>query len=80
MHLYNEAILITHAASLAIRAGSVFTKSRKLGKTHQNVLVFYKGNPKNIRDIYGDVECGEVNEMAGRKGKEVVLDDDLVLA
>jgi DNA modification methylase len=88
MHLYNEAILITHAASLAIRAGSVFTKSRKLGKTHQNVLVFYKGNPKNIRDIYGPVECGtevptsydEVSETVGREDEEVVLDDDLVLA
>jgi DNA modification methylase len=36
---YNEAVLVTQVGSLAIRAGKGFTTSRKLGKTHQNVLV-----------------------------------------
>jgi hypothetical protein len=44
--LYNEAIFITPAASLPIRVGGQFEKSRKLGKMHQNVLVFVKGDPK----------------------------------
>ena len=26
--------------------------NRKVGKCHQNVLVFYKGNPKEIKNIY----------------------------
>lgn len=43
---YNEAILITMAGSLPIRAGRQFNGGRKLGKTHQNVLVFVKGNAK----------------------------------
>ena len=44
--LYNEAILLTIVGTLAMRAGGYFKTSRKLGKTHQNVLVFVKGDPK----------------------------------
>jgi hypothetical protein len=43
---YNEAILVTPAGSLPIRAGRQFDAGRKLGKTHQQVLVFCKGDPK----------------------------------
>ena len=43
LKLWNDAILITAIGSLAIRAGTQFMKSRKLGKSHQNALVFYKG-------------------------------------
>lgn len=44
--LYNEAILITAVGSLPLRVIKQFEGSRKLGKTHQNVLVFIKGDPK----------------------------------
>lgn len=47
--LYNEAILVTAVGSLPIRVGRMFESGRKLGKTHQNVLVFFKGNPKTIK-------------------------------
>jgi hypothetical protein len=43
---YNEAILLTCVGSLPIRVGKQFEASRKLGKTHQNVLVFVKGDGK----------------------------------
>lgn len=56
MSLYNEAILITQGGSLAIRVGGQFSKSRKLGKTHQNVLVFVKGDPKLATEACGEVE------------------------
>lgn len=46
LHYYNEAILITAVGSLPIRTGRQFTASRKIGKTHQNVLVFVKGDGK----------------------------------
>jgi hypothetical protein len=59
--LYNEAVLITSAGSLPIRVNKQFQGYRKLGKTHQNVLVFYKGDPKNIKSIYGDVDTGLKN-------------------
>jgi len=40
LHLYNDAILVTAVGSLPIRVSNQFEKSKKLGKTHQNVLVF----------------------------------------
>ncbi len=43
---YNEAILVTTIGSLPIRITKQFEAGRKLGKTHQNVLVFVKGNGK----------------------------------
>lgn len=52
---YNEAILVTPAGSLPIRAGKQFMASRKLGKTHQNVLTFVKGDPKRATERLGDV-------------------------
>lgn len=58
--LYNEAVLVTAVGSLPIRASEAFEKSRKLGKTHQNVLVFVKGDPKKATQAIGSVECGEV--------------------
>ena len=43
---YNEAIFITVAGSLPIRARKQFNAGRKLGKSHQNILVFLKGDGK----------------------------------
>lgn len=56
LELYNEAILVTQAASLAIRAGKQFTASRKLGKQHQNVLIFVKGQPDAAVAACGTVD------------------------
>jgi hypothetical protein len=54
--LYNEAILVTAIGSLPIRAGRPFTSSRKLGKTHQNVLIFIKGDAKKAVAALGAVD------------------------
>ena len=43
---YNEAVVLTSIGSLPIRAGNHFRVGRKLGKAHQNLLVFVKGDPK----------------------------------
>lgn len=53
---YNEAILVTPVGSLPIRAGRQFAAGRKLGKTHQNVLVFVKGDPRAAADACGTVD------------------------
>lgn len=53
--LYNEAILVQQSGSLPIRAGKQFEASRKLGKTHQQVLVFVKGDPKKATEACGAV-------------------------
>lgn len=49
LSLWNDAVLITAIGSLPIRVGTQFMKSRKLGKTHQNALVFYKGAIEHFR-------------------------------
>lgn len=46
MPLYNDAILVTQVGTLPIRMSAQFDGNRKLGKTHQNVLVFAKGDPR----------------------------------
>jgi len=53
LHYYNEAILITAVGSLPIRTGRQFEAGRKLGKTHQNVLVFVKGDGKRAAKACG---------------------------
>lgn len=56
---YNEAVLVTPAGSLPIRVGKQFETSRKLGKTHQNVLAFCKGDPKAATARLGDAYVPE---------------------
>lgn len=43
---YNESILVTAVGSLPVRITKQFKSGRKLGKTHQNILGFVKGDPK----------------------------------
>lgn len=42
--LYNEAILATSVGSASMRVTKQFESGRKMAKTHQNVLVFCKGD------------------------------------
>lgn len=53
--LYNEAVLVTAVGSLPIRVGKQFTSGRKMGKTHQNVLVFVKGDWRKAANACGDI-------------------------
>jgi len=50
MPLYNDAVLLTPMGSLPIRAGKQFDTSRKLGKTHQNVLTFVNGDARGATE------------------------------
>lgn len=54
--LYNEAILVTAIGSLPIRIRRQFETSRKLGKTHQNVLIFVKGDARKATEYCGKIE------------------------
>jgi len=56
---YNEAILVTQAGTLPFRVARMFETTRKLGKTHQNVLVFVKGDPRKATEAAGPVEIGD---------------------
>lgn len=69
---YNEAILVTAVGSLPIRAGKQFSASRKLGKTHQNVLVFVKGDGKRAA-----ARCGAVDiDLSMLDGPDAVSGDE----
>ena len=59
--LYNELILIETGASTALRAAR-YMESRKVAKMHQNVLVFYKGNPKSISKNFPKIEFSKEDE------------------
>lgn len=56
--LYNEIILVEQTASTALRAAR-YMETRKVAKTHQHILVFFKGNPKNIKQEYPKIEYTE---------------------
>lgn len=56
---YNELILIEQFGTAGMRAAHTFGALRKVIKTHQNVLVFYKGNPKNIKNNFAEIEIEE---------------------
>ena len=60
--LYNEMILVNVVGSLPIRVNLQFSGNRKVGKHHQNVLVFYKGNPKNIKNIFKEIDLSYLDE------------------
>jgi hypothetical protein len=44
--LHNDIILISPVGSLAVRSARPFEATRKVGRTHQHVLVFVKGDAK----------------------------------
>lgn len=54
LHLYNESILLEQYGSAPMRAGRLFTASRKTVKVHQNVLVFYKGDMRRIKENFAN--------------------------
>lgn len=53
--LYNEAILVTAIGSASMRVTKQFSSGRKFAKTHQNVLVFCKGDWRKA-----SIACGEI--------------------
>lgn len=52
---YNEIILYNDTGNLAIVSGDYLDKARKVGRQHQNVLVFYKGDTSHIKEKFGGI-------------------------
>lgn len=61
-HYYNDIILVTPAGSLPIRAGRQFQATRKIGKMHQYVLIFVKGDGKAAGSRLGEIEMPDLSE------------------
>lgn len=49
---YNELILVTSVGSLRLRITKQFSHGCKIGKMHQNILCFWKGDPKNVKKVF----------------------------
>lgn len=49
---YNEIILVNSVGTLPLRAGRTMNSGRKVGRHHQNILIFFKGDPNNIKNVY----------------------------
>ena len=58
---YNDMILLDSISTAALRAKKQF-KNRKVVKVHQNILVFYKGEIKNIRNNFNEIDVGNIEE------------------
>jgi hypothetical protein len=59
LHLYNEGFLLTPVGSLSVRTGRQFEMTRKLGKAHQQVFVYLKGDAKRATDAVTGIEYEE---------------------
>ena len=61
---YNEIILYNSIGTGALRANKNMA-TRKIVKVHQNVLVFYKGDPKNISQVFPPLVFNEQEFIDG---------------
>jgi len=52
---YNDIVLVNSCGTLPLRTGKMMNSGRKVGRRHQNVLVFYKGNPKKIKENFSEL-------------------------
>lgn len=41
---------------------SKYMSNRKIVKTHQNVLIFYKGDPKEIKNVFPKLDFSNLND------------------
>ncbi len=58
---YNEAILVQPLGTVMMQVSRNFPIGRKLGKTHQNVLVFVKGDWKKAAEACGQTEVASLS-------------------
>ena len=62
LHYYNEMILVNQAVSAAMRVGSLFDKTRKVSRIHQNILVFFKGDMNSIVGGYPKLDLSYIQD------------------
>lgn len=68
LHYYNEMILCNVISASAIRAPRIFNSTRKVVRTHQNVLVFFKGDMRTIKNNYGELDLSYLQEEMDEDG------------
>ncbi len=58
---YNEIILLNNVGTLPLRVNRYMNSGRKVGRRHQNVLVFYKGDTKAIKKEFTEIVPPNIN-------------------
>lgn len=61
---YNDMVLLNSIGTTALRAGRTFSATRKVGRIHQNVLVFCKGDVVKAVQALGEIQI-ELPENGG---------------
>lgn len=62
LHYYNDFVFVTPIGSLPMRIGKQFKQSRKMGRTHQYILCFVKGDAKKAAQRLGEVELPDMQD------------------
>ena len=63
-------ILCNATTSACIRAPRLFNSTRKIVRTHQNVLVFFKGDMRTIKDNYGELDLSYLQDEMAEDGDD----------
>lgn len=76
---YNHLILVNQVTSLAMRIRRQFNGGRKVGKLHQNVLVFCKGSVEETVDQFEEVQVTKAVEQFNKTRANSGLHDDVLV-
>jgi tRNA G10 N-methylase Trm11 len=75
---YNHLILVNQINSLAIRIRRQFQASRKAGKTHQNVLAFYKGEPEQMSAMFEQINLKKAIEQFNKSKENTEIHEEVL--
>lgn len=82
LRYYNEAILATSVGSVGVTIPYSFSTQRKLGKVHQNLLTFVKGDPKLAAEACQKGTWAETRaitgQLIGKSAAKAIFDPDMV--
>ena len=56
LYFWDEIILVNTPGTVAASVRSYFEPNRKIGSIHQNILVFYKGNPQEMANNWEEAD------------------------
>lgn len=60
---YNDIVLLNSVGIMATRAWRFFNSNRKVWRCHQQVLVYYKGNLKNIKSNFEPLDFSNLEDL-----------------
>jgi len=73
---YNEIILVNSQGNLPMRAARPMRATRKIGKMHQNILVFLKGDGRKAAEELGVIDVGFGTDEEGSTDTDAVDGDE----